>query len=185
MESVKESFVLNWSWFHLPQRTVRTWVTWLLLLHIPSWAYWVCMHMCVCTLRMGPFPWFHSSAVRMCLSEKEFGNVFLKQMRGKTEKNEREGERVSEHFLMGSGWSLLDVEAFSYCWPWNSSCVYVCVCMQNHNCQPLGFWMTPYSEGCIGLTLNEGERKKWFSERKKEEKEQKRGQGSLKLLIFS
>lgn len=49
--------------------------------------------------------------------------------------------------------------------------------MQNHNCQPLGFWMTPYSEGCIGLTLNEGERKKWFSERKKEEKEQKGGQG--------
>lgn len=30
-------------------------------------------------------------------------------------KKEREGERVSEHFLMGSGWSLLDVEAFSYC----------------------------------------------------------------------
>lgn len=91
MESVKESFVLNWSWFHLPQRTVRTWVTWLLLLHIPSWAYWVCMHMCVCTLRMGPFPWFHSSAVRMCLSEKEFGNVFLKQMRGKTEKKRERG----------------------------------------------------------------------------------------------
>lgn len=45
--------------------------------------------------------------------------------------------------------------------------------------------LDPYSEGCIGLTLNEGERKKWFSERKKEEKEQKRGQGSLKLLIFS
>lgn len=91
MESVKESFVLNWSWFHLPQRTVCTWVTWLLLLHIPSWAYWVCMHMCVCTLRMGPFPWFHSSAIRMCLSEKEFGNVFLKQMRGKTEKKRERG----------------------------------------------------------------------------------------------
>lgn len=107
MESVKESFVLNWSWFHLPQRTVHTWVTWLPLLHIPSWAYWVCMHVCVCTFRMGAFPWFHRSAVRMCLSEEEFGNVFLKQMRGKIGGKKREGMgqwAFSDGFRMLSTW---------------------------------------------------------------------------------
>ena len=65
----------------------------------------VCVCVCecagVCGLRMGPFPWFHSSAIRMCSSVKEFGNVFLKQTRKGREKKGR--ERVSERFLWGSG----------------------------------------------------------------------------------
>lgn len=45
----------------------------------------------------GVFPRLHSSFVRMCLSEKEFGNVFLKQTRGRKE------EKGSAGTLRGSG----------------------------------------------------------------------------------
>lgn len=43
----------------------------------------------------------------MCLSAKEFGNVLLKQTR-------KEGERVSERFLRGSGSPALDMGNFFF-----------------------------------------------------------------------
>ncbi len=130
MPTVKESFVLDWSWFHLRQRTVHTWVTWLPILHIPLWAHWecACVYVCVCRLRMGPFPWFHSSAIRMCLSEKEFGNVFLKQTREGREEKERENGSASS-FWGGSGRSLLDVGWFFFLYTVDPEIPPVCVCV--------------------------------------------------------
>lgn len=65
-------------------------------------------HSCLSSLTMqvwrprkGPFPWLHSSLVRVRLSEKEFGSVFLKQTRGK------KGENASARALRGLEWSRL------------------------------------------------------------------------------
>lgn len=47
--------------------------------------------------RKGPFPWFHSSGIRMCLSAEEFGNVFLKQTsEGGERRGKKEGERTGQ-----------------------------------------------------------------------------------------
>lgn len=70
----------------------------------------------------------------MCLSEKEFGNVFLKQTR---EGREKEGENGSVSvFLRGSG---------RLCSMWGDFYTVdpeippACVCMHNHNYQALSF----------------------------------------------
>lgn len=125
----------------------------------------LCVSVCVCGPGMWPFPWFHSSAVRMCLSEQEFGIAFLKQTRGKREKRGGTGQRA---FSKGLGMvSGLDEGWFLHRWPWNSSfvcwvCV-VCVCVST--AVSTGLPDDSSTDGFIGFTLNEGKRRRhllWF-----------------------
>lgn len=125
----------------------------------------LCVCLCVCGPGMWPFPWFHSSAVRMCLSEQEFGIAFLKQTRGKREKRGGTGQRA---FSKGLGMvSGLDEGWFLHRWPWNSSfvcwvCV-VCVCVST--AVSTGLPDDSSTDGFIGFTLNEGKRRRhllWF-----------------------
>ena len=87
-------------------------------------------HVRVCGLRMGPFPWFHSSAVRMCLSEKEFGNVFLKQTRAGREKKRENGSASifsgaqDGLYSMWGDFHALDLEIPPMC-----ASVFVCACV--------------------------------------------------------
>lgn len=136
--------------------------------HSPLSPLSVWAHVCVCRLRMGPFPWFHSSAIRMFLSEKEFGNVFLKQTREGREKKRENGSASAFWGAQGSFYSMwgdfytVDPEI-----PW------VCVCKSTtiHNWASRQF---PNSEGFIGVTLNEGKREIYGLDRQTKRKGRKK-----------
>lgn len=106
----------------------------------------------------------------MCLSEKEFGNVFLKQTRRKRQKKRK--KEVSEHFLRGPGWSLLHVVIFVLL----TLKFLLRMCVHNHNCQLPGFQATPNSEGFIGMSLNEGGRAIYGSEWKEKSRREDRSE---------
>lgn len=136
MASVKESFVLDWSWFHLPQRTVHTWVTWLPILHIPSWAHWawvyvcvrahMCAHMCVFVdSEWGLFRGF-TAAPSGCVCLRRNSGMCSSNKREREERKKGEDGSASISWG-GSGRTLPDVGWFLNSWPWNSSCMCVCI----------------------------------------------------------
>lgn len=193
MVSVKESFMLDWSWFHLPQRTVHTWVTWLPILHIPSWAHWACVCVCafvrahahVCRLRMGPFPWFQQRRQDVFVREGIRECIPQTNERGKREKRERTGQQAFLEGLRtrcGVIFILLTLKFLL--------CVCVCTCITT-TVNQWAFGRLRTVRVC--LTLNERKREIYGLHRQMDrtgrKRERKGGlewrQVSLKLLIFS
>lgn len=137
----------------------------------------------VCRLRMGPFPWFHSRAIRMCLLEKEFGNVFLKQT---GEGRKKKGENGSASVF----WRARD----SLCLMWGDFflcflllVLKLCACIASHY-QPLSFSTFQNSEGFIGLTVNAGKSEIYVLDRRTERKGRKKdraeGRTQVKTGLF-